>query len=283
MKWLKMIPMLMIVVLTLAACGLGNDGSSKDTQDQAEPVNGAGENTETNQEDKETEKEVVKEEAAYVGLVDANSIQVNTESRELTLEIAEVAGVEWSSIAKNSQVIIEYYQNENDQYMLTSIKVVDEKKAEETKKPVNKAKVIREEGAYVGQVDANSIQVNTESESITLQISEAVKVDWSSLAKNQHVIIEYVKNSKGQHVLQHLEVVGGGKKEESNAETTREEAAFVGQVDTNSIQVNTEFQQLTLQIGEVKNVDWSSFAKNKHVIVEYYQNKDGQYILTNIE
>ncbi|MBE4908426.1 hypothetical protein IMZ08_10195 [Bacillus luteolus] len=281
MKWFKMLPMLMIIVMTLAACGMGNDDSSGDAVEQATPVNGAGEETENKQE--ETEKEMVREEGAYVGQVDANSIQVNTESQSLTLQTTEVTGVDWSSIVKNAHVIIEYYQNENDQYMLTSINVVEEKKEEETKKPDSKEKVIRVEAAYVGQVDGNSIQVNTEFESLTLQISETVNVNWSNLPKNQHVIIEYVKNSKGQHVLQHIEVVGGGSKEETKADTIREEAAYVGQVDANSIQVNTEFQQLTLQIGEIKNVDWSSFDKNQRVIVEYYKNKDGQYILTNIE
>ncbi len=281
MKWLKMLPMLMILIMTLAACGMGNEDSSGDAGEQATPVNGAGEETENKQE--ETEKEIVREEAAYVGQVDVNSIEVNTESKTLTLQIAEVSDVDWSNIPKNANVIIEYYHNEKDQYMLTSIKVIEEKKAEENEKPEPKAKVIRVEAAYVGQVDANSIQVNTEFESLTLQISENVNVNWNNLPANQHVIIEYVKNSSGQHVLQHIEVVGGGSKGETKADTIREEAAYVGKVDANSIQVNTEFQQLTLQIGEIKNVDWSSLEKNQRVIVEYYQNKDGQYILTNIE
>lgn len=281
MKWLKMLPVLMILVMTLAACGMGSDDSSGDAEEQATPVNGASEETENKQE--ETEKKIVREEAAYVGQVDVNSVEVNTESKTLTLQISEVSDVDWNNIPKNAHVIIEYYHNESDQYMLTSIEVVEEKKTEENQKPDTKAEVIRVEAAYVGQVDANSIQVNTEFESLTLQISEAVNVNWSNLPKNQHVIIEYVKNSNGQHVLQHIEVVGGGSKEETKADTIREEAAYVGQVDANSIQVNTEFQQLTLQIGEIKNVDWSSFEKNQHVIVEYYQNKDGQYILTNIE
>ncbi|QOR64672.1 hypothetical protein IM538_12415 [Cytobacillus suaedae] len=281
MKWLKMLPLLMILVMTLAACGMGNEDSAGDAGKQVTPVNGAGEETENKQE--ETEKEIVREEAAYVGQVDVNSIEVNTESKTLTLQISEVSDVDWSNIPKNAHVIIEYYHNEKDQYMLTSIEVVEEKKAEENEKPDPKEEVIRVEAAYVGQVDANSIQVNTEFESLTLQISEKVNVNWSDLPANQHVIIEYVKNNSGQHVLQHIEVVGGGSKEETKADTIREEAAYVGQVDANSIQVNTEFQQLTLQIGEIKNVDWSSFEKNQHVIVEYYQNKDGQYILTNIE
>jgi hypothetical protein len=71
--------------------------------------------------------------------------------------------------------------------------------------------------------------------------------------------------------------------ENAKAKVIKEEAAYVGQIDVNSIEVNTEFETFALQIGEVKNVDWSSIEQNALVIIEYYENEKGQHVLTSIE
>lgn len=70
---------------------------------------------------------------------------------------------------------------------------------------------------------------------------------------------------------------------ETDVEKIREEAAFVGMIDNNSIEVNTEFETIVLRTSEVKNVDFGAIEENAHVIIEYYKNKEGQNILTDIE
>ncbi|WP_246946172.1 hypothetical protein [Bacillus pinisoli] len=221
---------------------------------------------------------LVREEAAYAGKVDSNTIEVNTEFKTLTLQIGKVNNVDWNNIVKNAHVIVEYYKNENKQYVLTNIEIT-----KNTKKENSQPTLVREEATYVGKVDSNSIEVNTEFKTLTLQIGKVKNVDWNSIEKNAHVIVEYYKNENNQYVLTNIEITKNAQKESSQPTMIREEAAYVGKVDSNSIEVNTEFKTLTLQIGKVKNVDWSSIEKNAHVIIEYYQNEKGQYVLTAIE
>ncbi|WP_456277182.1 hypothetical protein [Bacillus sp. AK128] len=281
MKNIKLISFLLIA-LSLTACGTATDSVGQ--VEDIEVVSGSEGSTSP-----EVTTEVITEEAAYVGQVDTNSIEVNTESETITLQTGEVTSVDWNSIEKNAHVVVEYYQNENDQYVLTDITVSKsavkiEDKEEKGKQEEKSPEIIKEEAAYVGQVDSNSIEVHTETKTITLQIGEVKDVDWSIIEKNTHVVIEYYKNDNNQYVLTDFSFTKAEKETTTDPITVREEAAYVGQVDSNSIEVNTEFQTMTLQIGdEVKDVKWNTIEKNAHVIIEYHQNDKGQYTLTKIE
>lgn len=272
MNTLKMLSVLLLAG-SLAACGtaVADDPNKADTNDV---VNGSGDSSSAEAAGKAV---VVKEEGAFVGQIDSNSIEVNTESESLALQVGNVTDVDWSSIDKNAHVTIEYYKNREGQAILQSIQVSEMKKEEAVQK-----EIVKEEAAYVGQIDSNSIEVNTESKTLALQIGEVTGVDWKNIKKNAAVVVEYYKNEYGQHILTNITI-----KEEAKSETkknvVREEAAFVGQVDSNSIEVNTEMKKLTLRTEQVKDVNWNKIEKNAQVIVEYYKNDKGQYVLTKIE
>jgi sporulation protein YlmC with PRC-barrel domain len=202
MKTIKIISILFLVG-SLTACGTAvAENTANETGKVEKSVNGSeGSSTNTSH-----VTEVIKEEAAYVGQIDSNSIEINTETETLALQTGEIKNVDWASITKNSSVVIEYYKNENGQHILKSISVKEEKKVEEKKPEEKKAEVIREEAAYVGQIDANSIEVNTEFKTLALQIGEVKGVEWNSIPKNAKVIIEYYKNENGQSVLTKIEI-----------------------------------------------------------------------------
>lgn len=150
---------------------------------------------------------------------------------------------------------------------------------ESSKNEQSKSIVIKEEAAFVGQVDSNSIEVNTETETLTLRIGEGINVDWSSLDQNTHVTIEYIINEMGQHELTGIEVAEIANKKVA---VQKVEAAYVGQIDGNSIEVNTESKTMALQVGEITDVDWSLIEKGTPIVMEYYTNESGQNILTSI-
>lgn len=272
MNTLKMLSVLLLAG-SLAACGtaVADDSNKAGSNDV---VNGSGDSSSAEAAGKAV---VVKEEGAFVGQIDSNSIEVNTESETLALQVGNVTDVDWDSIDKNAHVRIEYYKNREGQAILQAIQVSEMKKEEAVQK-----EIVKEEAAYVGQIDSNSIEVNTESKTLALQIGEVTDVDWKNIKKNAAVVVEYYKNENDQHVLTNITI-----KEEAKSETkknvVREEAAYVGQVDSNSIEVNTEMKKLTLRTEQVKDVNWNKIEKNAHVIVEYYKNDKGQYVLTKIE
>ncbi|MBM7661371.1 sporulation protein YlmC with PRC-barrel domain [Bacillus mesophilus] len=153
---------------------------------------------------------------------------------------------------------------------------------ENSSKEESKSIVIKEEASFVGQVDSNSIEVHTETETLTLQVGEVVNVDWSSLEKNALVTIEYFMNEEGQYELASIVVPTAENKESEKVEVITEKAAYVGQIDINSIEVNTEFETIALQVGEIKGIDWASIEKGEPITIEYYKNDAGQHILTNV-
>ncbi|KAA0545409.1 hypothetical protein FZW96_18770 [Bacillus sp. BGMRC 2118] len=269
--------MLAVLVLagSLAACGTAA-ADDTNNEDKVDVVNGSeGESASTEVDGKAV---VVKEEAAYVGRVDSNSIEVNTETETLVLQVGKVTDIDWNSIEKNAPVTIEYYKNRENQAILQSIDVKEVKKEQDTVKK----EIIKEEAAYVGQIDSNSIEVNTEFQTLALQTGEVTNVNWNNIKKNAAVIVEYYKNEHNQHILTKITVKDVPKSETKN-NTIRETAAYVGQIDANSIEVNTEMKKLTLRTEQVKDVKWNSIEKNARVIVEYYKNDQGQYVLTKIE
>ncbi|MGG0718068.1 hypothetical protein ABE096_10840 [Robertmurraya massiliosenegalensis] len=145
MKKLLMTLLTALTLLVITACG------TADTDDQANgdnPENGtsevsegnndaveeneASEETETNEvaetEDEattENDREVITEEATFTGVQDTHSIEVQTESEVLALQTLDpgVADVDFQAIEAGTPVIIHYYQNENEQNILTKFEI----------------------------------------------------------------------------------------------------------------------------------------------------------------
>jgi hypothetical protein len=123
---MKMLKMITIVGLTLAlaACGTGAaDESSNGNVGAEQAVNGSEGNSSNDNTSENAKAKVIKEEAAYAGQVDSNSIEVITETETFTLQIGDVKDLDWSSLEQNALVIIEYFENEKGQHVLTSIEV----------------------------------------------------------------------------------------------------------------------------------------------------------------
>lgn len=72
---------------------------------------------------------------------------------------------------------------------------------------------------------------------------------------------------------------------EDDRAVIKEEATYTGMQDPHSIEVKTESDVLALQILDpgVADVDFEAIEPDTPVTIEYYQNEEGQNILTNIE
>lgn len=131
------------VLLVMTACGTADtdenangenqgNGSSEVVENEEEAVE---EETETETEEQveeqegtqenasETDENVIREEAAYVGMADPHTIEVNTETETIALQILDVEGVNFEEIEENAHVVIEYYKNDEGQNVLTDIEV----------------------------------------------------------------------------------------------------------------------------------------------------------------
>lgn len=130
-----------IALLVMTACGTADtednangDSQGNGTSEVVEENETAVEETETDTEEQvteeeegdqaaETEADVIREEAAYVGMADPHTIEVNTETDTIALQILEVEDVNFEEIEENAHVIIEYYENDEGQNILTDIEV----------------------------------------------------------------------------------------------------------------------------------------------------------------
>ncbi|WML48737.1 hypothetical protein RCG23_00900 [Neobacillus sp. PS3-34] len=197
MKLNKFIPAA-VLLLALAGCGgkEAEDSSKKQSKESTPASTNVTKKTETKAPAKPQPAKVVKEEeAAYIGQEDPSSIQVQTKTDTLSLQVADVQNVDWNSIEKDTPVSIKYYKDENGQFVLTGIVV----------KTDTKAKVIKEDAEYVGQLDPNSIEVNTKTDKLILQVDKVQNVDWNSIEPNAAIEIEYYQNKDGQYILQSIE------------------------------------------------------------------------------
>ncbi|RFU70480.1 hypothetical protein D0469_05980 [Peribacillus saganii] len=277
---MKNIKFCLILCLSLALSACGNTTNQEGKETQTEEVKEKADSGSK----KEEMRDIIKEEAAYSGQIDGKSIEVNTESKTMALQIGNVTDVDWNSIEKNVPVLISYYKNENGQFVLTKFEITAEKDSitnpetsDKNDSVAKKPQVIKKEGVYTGRIDANSVEINTGSESIGLQDGMVRGFNWSSVSENTPVVIEYFINENSQNVLTYIEI-----KNDNKPNLIKTEAAYVGKIDNNSIEVNTEMETLMLQIGDVRNVDWEDIPKNARVLVSYYKNNNGQNVLTDI-
>ncbi|MEC2077850.1 hypothetical protein [Metabacillus fastidiosus] len=149
--------------------------------------------------------EVMTMTAIYVGQVDPHTIEVVAEGETINLQTTE-ADINFDEFSDGDEVKIEYYKNEQDQYILKSMKfsVVEEKK-EDSSSPVKESpKVISTEATYVGQVDTHTIEVTVDGEAINLQTTE-IDVNLDEIEEGSQVMIAYYQNEDGQNILKSIE------------------------------------------------------------------------------
>ncbi|MGG3887954.1 hypothetical protein [Metabacillus fastidiosus] len=143
--------------------------------------------------------------AIYVGQVDPHTIEVVAEGETINLQTTE-ADINFDEFSDGDEVKIQYYKNEQDQYVLKSMKfsVVEEKK-EDSSSPVKESpKVISTEATYVGQVDTSTIEVTVDGEAINLQTTE-IDVNLDEIEEGSQVMIAYYQNEDGQNILKSIE------------------------------------------------------------------------------
>ncbi|TKC16312.1 hypothetical protein [Robertmurraya kyonggiensis] len=133
MKKLIWVLLTALALLVMTACGTADTEDKTTGDDQQVETNQAEENavdeTETDEEaveeDTATETEdVIVEEATYVGMADPHTIEVNTETDTISLQILDpgVQDVDFEAIEEEAHVTIEYHK-EGEQNILTGIEI----------------------------------------------------------------------------------------------------------------------------------------------------------------
>lgn len=141
MKKLIWVLLTALALLVMTACGTADTEDKTTGDDQKVETNQAEENaveeTETDEEaveeDTATENEtqstenaqdVIVEEATYVGMADPHTIEVNTETDTISLQILDpgVQDVDFEAIEEDAHVTIEYHK-EGEQNILTGIEI----------------------------------------------------------------------------------------------------------------------------------------------------------------
>lgn len=133
MKKLIWVLLTALALLVMTACGTADTEDKTTGDDQQVETNQAEENaveeTETNEEaveeDTATETEdAIVEEATYVGMADPHTIEVNTETDTISLQILDpgVQDVDFEAIEEDAHVTIEYHK-EGEQNILTGIEI----------------------------------------------------------------------------------------------------------------------------------------------------------------
>lgn len=133
MKKLIWVLLTALALLVMTACGTADTEDKTAGNDQKVETNQAEENavdeTETDEEaveeDTATETEdVIVEEATYVGMADPHTIEVNTETDTISLQILDpgVQDVDFEAIEEDAHVTIEYHK-EGEQNILTGIEI----------------------------------------------------------------------------------------------------------------------------------------------------------------
>ncbi|WP_449619799.1 hypothetical protein [Robertmurraya sp. Marseille-Q9965] len=133
MKKLIWVLVTALALLVMTACGAADTEDKTAGDGQKVETNQAEENavdeTETDEEaveeDTATETEdVIVEEATYVGMADPHTIEVNTETDTISLQILDpgVQDVDFEAIEEDAHVTIEYHK-EGEQNILTGIEI----------------------------------------------------------------------------------------------------------------------------------------------------------------
>lgn len=66
--------------------------------------------------------------------------------------------------------------------------------------------IVTKEGVYVGLADTHTIEVNIDSEPISLDITDESTSDLSNLNSGDKVTVKFEKNNKGQLLLKKIQL-----------------------------------------------------------------------------
>lgn len=70
-------------------------------------------------------------------------------------------------------------------------------------------------------------------------------------------------------------------KDDEAVDTVTAEGTFIGLADSHTIEVETEDETIALQILDFPDDDWGSIEMGTPITIEYYENENGQLILTD--
>lgn len=133
MKRFKLISLLMLLSLILAACGTAaGDAGKSESGKEAVSANGsekkedAAESSENETEDSKSaiDEETLKAEGTYGGQIDSHSIELLINDKAEAFQITEITDVSWEDIKPGTKVKIEFTQNQAGQNVLKKFEVI---------------------------------------------------------------------------------------------------------------------------------------------------------------
>ncbi len=171
----------------------------------------------------EEDQEVfIQAEGVYVGQIDSHTVEIEVEDQAKAFGLAE--GLDVSGIAEGSKVAINY-ENRAERPVLQSIEVVYEP-AEE---------LFQAEGFYVGRIDSRSVEIEVEGDHRVFVVARENVVE--DLLDGSRIAFTY-REDDPRPVLIDVEVIEEPDVAEANDKQQIEgEGVFVGQIDSQSIEV----------------------------------------------
>lgn len=164
----------------------------------------------------------IQAEGEYVGQIDSQSVEIEVDGSAKAFGLAE--GMEVSDIKSGSTVAITYVEQET-RPLLQAIEVIDE--------PVEE--VFQEEGMYVGRIDSRSVEIEVNGKYRAFAIDREEVVE--GLIDGSIIAFTY-KEGEHRPVLTSAEVIEEPDHEEAEErEKIEGEGVFVGQIDSQSIEV----------------------------------------------
>lgn len=202
----------------------------------------------------EDEKEVsIQAEGDYVGQIDSQSVEIEVDGNPKAFSLAE--GLDVSGIKGGSRVAITYLEQEG-RPLLKAVEVIDE--------PVEE--VFQDEGLYVGRIDSRSVEIEVDGEHRAFAIDREAVVE--GLRDGSIIAFTY---REGEHrpVLLSAEVVEEPEHEKDENEVIEGEGVFIGQIDSQSIEVS---RSRAFALAEGINAD--NIADGAKVAFKYTESAD---------
>ncbi|MBC2727070.1 hypothetical protein [Desulfosporosinus sp.] len=168
----------------------------------------------------------------------------------------------------------------------------------------NQTNIKTETGRYNGQIDANSIEVNSSNvpEEITPEVyrlSESLKATFDTFKLNSGdtVKLNYKLNEAGQKVIEELTILNRSSQNpqppstpKNPTQTKNDTGRYVGQIDNNSIEilisgVPEELSAKAFKLSDSVKANFHTYAlqKNDQVKITFIPQNEGQPIITKIE
>jgi len=172
--------------------------------------------------DVQQEQVILEEQGILTGQIDSQSVEIEIDGQPRAFVLAE--GVSVADISDGSPVNFTYVEEE-DRPVLYSIEAV---KIEED--------ILHGEGVYNGQIDSNSVEIETDGQPTAFALDEEVSVD--DIEDGSKVAFTYTETGH-RAVIESIEAV------DEPIEGEVMHGTLVGQIDAQSVEIRY-FQTFTL-------------------------------------